>query len=182
MAGLSIAAMCSRILCNYRLFRRVLAPTQGKSTIDQHSLIEKKVPIFPPFDKGGQGDFKMSKRVLLYNSKLKGIARNLRTNMTQSERMLWSRLRGKQLLGVQFYRQKPIGNYIVDFFAPRVKLVIEVDGSQHAEADHFRRDKQRDSYLADLGIRVMRFNSREVLKDTDSVVDLIYRSMEESLD
>jgi very-short-patch-repair endonuclease len=70
----------------------------------------------------------------------------------------------------------------VDFFAPRVKLVIEVDGSQHAEADHVRRDKQRDSYLADLGIRVMRLNSRAVLKNTDSVVELIYRSVEESLD
>jgi very-short-patch-repair endonuclease len=124
----------------------------------------------------------MPKRALLYNSKLKEAARHLRADMTESERMLWSRLRGKQLLGVQFYRQKPIGNYIVDFFAPRVKLAIEVDGSQHAEADHVRRDKQRDSYLADLGIRVMRLNSREVLKNTDSVIDLIYRSVEESLD
>ena len=124
----------------------------------------------------------MSKQVLLYNGKLKEFARYLRKNMTKSEQILWSRLRGKQLLGAQFYRQKPLGNFIVDFFAPRAKLVVEVDGSQHAENDHAMKDKQRDECLASLGIRVLRLNSREVLKDTDSVVDLIYRVMEERLD
>jgi len=123
----------------------------------------------------------VSKQALLYNGKLKEFARYLRKNMTKSEQILWSRLRGKQLLATQFYRQKPLGNFIVDFFAPRAKLVVEVDGSQHAENDHPMKDKQRDEYLASLGIRVLRLNSREVLKDTDSVVDLIYRVMEERL-
>ena len=123
----------------------------------------------------------MQKRFLLYDGKLKNSARYLRKNMTESERELWSRVRAKQLLGVQFYRQKPIGNFIVDFFAPKAKLVVEVDGSQHAEEDDRTRDKLRDEYLASRGIRVLRSNSREVLKNTDSVVNSIYRFIEERL-
>ena len=60
--------------------------------------------------------------------------------MTDSENVLWLRLRRKQLLGVQFYHQKPIGNYVVDFFAPRARLVVEVDGSQHMEDPLVRAD------------------------------------------
>jgi len=97
--------------------------------------------------------------------------------MTDSEQILWSRLRGKQLLGVQFYRQKPIGNCIVDFFAPRTKLVVEVDGSQHMEGDHAGKDRRRDGYLASLGLQVLRFDSRQVLQETDAVVDVIFRRM-----
>ena len=123
----------------------------------------------------------MKRRILLYNGKLKNRARVLRKNMTESERELWSRLRGKQLLGVQFYRQKPIGNFIVDFFAPKAKLVVEVDGSQHAEEDNRSRDKHLDEYLASRGFKVLRFNSREVLNRTDSVVNSIYRSIGERL-
>lgn len=117
--------------------------------------------------------------MLPYNGNLKHHARRLRRNMTDSEQVLWSRLRGKQILGVQFYRQKPIGDCIVDFFAPRTKLVVEVDGSQHMEADHARKDKRRDAYLASLGLRVLRFNSRQVLQETDAVVEVIFRTMEE---
>jgi very-short-patch-repair endonuclease len=124
----------------------------------------------------------MPKNVLPYDSKLKGPARNLRKNTTESERALWSRLRGKQLLGVQFYRQKPLGNYIVDFFAPTAKLVIEVDGSQHLQEENSDKDRKRDKYLASLGIRVVRFDSRTVLKDTDSLVHFIYRVIAERLE
>ena len=74
--------------------------------------------------------------MLQYNPNLKQIARRLRRETTESERMLWSHLRRRQLLDVQFYRQKPIGNYIVDFYAPKARLVIEVDGSQHLEEIH----------------------------------------------
>ena len=124
----------------------------------------------------------MPKQILKYNRNLKNTARHLRKDMTKSEQALWSRLRGKQLLGVQFYRQKPIGNYIVDFFAPKGKLVVEVDGSQHAEEDHAAKDKRRDDYLANLGIYVLRFNSREVLKDSDGVVERIYQRLAERLE
>ena len=123
----------------------------------------------------------MSKRIIQYNTKLKNTARTLRKDMTESERVLWARLRGKQILRVQFYRQKPIGNYIVDFFAPKIKLVIEVDGSQHMEKSNSKRDKERDTYLAGLSIKVLRFNSREVLKYTDEVVEVIFQAMEKRL-
>jgi very-short-patch-repair endonuclease len=123
----------------------------------------------------------MPKRVLSYDGKLKSPSRGLRKNMTKSEQALWSRLRGKQLLGVQFYRQKPLGNYIVDFFAPKVKLVVEVDGSQHLEETNSVKDNERDDYLDSLGICVVRFDSRKVLKDTDSVVDFIFSTMQERL-
>jgi very-short-patch-repair endonuclease len=86
-------------------------------------------------------------------------------------------LPGKQLAGVQFYRQKPIGNYIVDFYAPKAKLVIEIDGSQHLEAPQVEKDRERDEYLGRVGLMVLRFNSRQVLKETEAVVELIYQTI-----
>ena len=120
--------------------------------------------------------------MLRYKARLKPKARQLRKHMTDSERVLWSRLRGRQLLKVQFYRQKPIGEYIVDFYAPRAKLVVEVDGSQHMHTKQAEKDNLRDAYLAAVGLRVVRFNSREVLKETDAVVEVIHRTIAERLD
>jgi very-short-patch-repair endonuclease len=84
--------------------------------------------------------------MLKYSPKLKANARQLRQNLTDSERVLWRRLRGKQLANVQFYRQKPIGPYIVDFYAPKAKLIIEIDGSQHFEEPQAEKDRERDAY------------------------------------
>ena len=119
--------------------------------------------------------------MLKYSAHLKNTARQLRKNPTDSEAALLSRLRNKQLLGIQFYRQKPIGEYVVDFYAPRVKLVVEVDGSQHMENGHALKDGNRDKYLASLGLKVLRFNSREALKGIDTVVGEIYRVVAEKL-
>jgi very-short-patch-repair endonuclease len=119
--------------------------------------------------------------MLRYNAHLKDKARQLRKNVTDSERALWARLRNKQLLGVQFYRQKPIGEHIVDFSAPKAKLVVEVDGSQHMQGDNAQKDRSRDEYLASLGLMVLRFNSREVLEESDAVVEVICQIMTESL-
>jgi very-short-patch-repair endonuclease len=94
--------------------------------------------------------------------------------MTISERTLWSRLRGKQVGGIQFYRQKPIGSYIVDFYGPRDKLVIEIDGSQHLKKQAAEKDRVRDDFMENAGLKVLRFNSREVLVDTDAVVEMIH--------
>lgn len=69
--------------------------------------------------------------MLKYNATLKPYARRLRGEMTDAEQKLWSRLRRRQIGSVQFYRQKPLGGYIVDFYAPAIRLVVEVDGSQH---------------------------------------------------
>jgi very-short-patch-repair endonuclease len=120
--------------------------------------------------------------MLKYNTNLKDKACHLRKNLTDSEKALWSRLRNKQLLGIQFYRQKPIGELIVDFFAPMAKLAVEVDGSQHMVGDHVQKDRIRDGYLASLGLKVLRFNSREVLKESDAVVEAIYRMVAGQLD
>ena len=94
--------------------------------------------------------------------------------MTNSEQMLWAHLRRKQLLGVQFYRQKPIGNHIVDFYSPKVKLVIEVDGSQHFEPNHAQKDLARKKYLQTQGLLVLRFDNLQVLQKTDEVMGKIY--------
>ena len=111
--------------------------------------------------------------MLKYNTSLKQPARQLRSDMTDAERLLWSRLRGKQILGVQFYRQKPLGPYIVDFHAPAAKLVVEVDGSQHFEEAGQVKDRRRDTYLETLGLRVLRFDNLQVLKETEAVLETI---------
>jgi very-short-patch-repair endonuclease len=115
--------------------------------------------------------------MLRYNAKLKEPARILRTHLTDSEQMLWSRLRRKQLLGVQFYRQKPLGQYIVDFYAPSIRLVVEVDGSQHFAVEQAAYDSQRTAYLESQGLRVLRFTNLEVLQETEAVVETIYEAV-----
>ena len=108
-----------------------------------------------------------------YNPKLKVSSRSLRTNMTDAEQMLWYRIRRKQIHGVQFYRQKPLLAFVVDFYCPAAKLVIELDGSQHFEAEHQAKDQDRDAALASLGLRVLRFDNRQVLLETDAVLGVI---------
>jgi very-short-patch-repair endonuclease len=111
---------------------------------------------------------------LLYNNYLKPYARKLRSNLTDAELLLWSRIRRRQILDIQFYRQKSIGNFIVDFFAPKVRLVIEIDGSQHLEELHIEQDKNRDIYLKGLGLHILRFDNLQVLQSIDSVLEAIY--------
>ena len=117
--------------------------------------------------------------MLKYNHSLKPNARRLRTNMTDAEQRLWFKLRRKQVLNIQFYRQKPIGNYIVDFYAPAVKLVVEIDGGQHFEDEHQNRDEQRDAGLKKLGLHVLRFDNLQVLRETDAVLEAIIQVMEQ---
>lgn len=109
-----------------------------------------------------------------YNKTLKQFSRTLRSNMTDAEQHLWWRLRNKQLGGVQFYRQKPLLSFIVDFYCPRANLVVELDGAQHLEAEHQIKDAARDEELKKLGIKVLRFDDRQVLRETEAVVAVIY--------
>ena len=111
--------------------------------------------------------------MLPYNRNLKQYSRQLRENMTDAERHLWAKVRMKQLKGYQFYRQKPIGDYIVDFFCPMAKLVIEIDGSHHLVGEAIEYDRIRDDYLRSLGLRVLRFTNTDVLTNIESVVDSI---------
>ena len=111
--------------------------------------------------------------MLRYNKKLKEFSRILRKNMTDAERKLWYRIRMKQIKGFQFYRQRPIGDYIVDFYCPKAKLVIELDGGQHYLKTGEEKDIMRDNYLNRMGLKVLRFSDADVLRDIDSVLKKI---------
>ena len=131
------------------------------------------VEVCPPLGKGGWGDFPM----LPYNRRFKTKARSLRTTPTDAELRLGYRLRRKQILGVQFYRQKPIGNYIADFYAPAVKLVVELDGAQHLELGQAKYDAQRTRDLEQQGLKVLRFDDRQALLQTESVLEAIFQAV-----
>jgi very-short-patch-repair endonuclease len=92
---------------------------------------------------------------------------------TDAERALWSKIRLKQLNGYQFYRQKAIRNYIVDFYSAEAKLVIEVDGAQHYTDEILEKDKRRDKHLNNLGLKVLRFNDLDVLTNINGVIESI---------
>ncbi len=115
--------------------------------------------------------------MLPYNVNLKQLSRQLRKNMTDAEKHLWAKIRMKQLKGYQFYRQKPIGDYIVDFFCPKEKLVVEIDGSQHLSDEMAEYDRIRDEYLSSLGLRILRFTNTDIMTRIDGVI----KSIEEKI-
>ena len=115
--------------------------------------------------------------MLPYNKNLKKLARELRHNLTEAETFLWLRLRKRQLNGCQFYRQRIICNYIVDFYCPDAKLVIEIDGGQHYSEPGMVKDAVRDYHLADLGLTVLRFSAREVYENTEGVLERIFERL-----
>ena len=95
----------------------------------------------------------------------------LRKNLTDAERWLWQRLRNRELAGCKFRRQHPIGPFIVDFVSIEKKLVIEVDGGQHAEDSES--EAKRSKYLNRKGYRILRFWNNQVLQEGESVLDVI---------
>jgi len=115
--------------------------------------------------------------MLPYNKKLKNFARQLRNNMTDAEKKMWLNIRNKQLKGFQFYRQKIIGEYIVDFYCPKAKVVIELDGGQHYTDKGKQRDKERDKYLKKLELKVLRFSDRDSLKNQKGVLEEIWKNL-----
>ena len=120
---------------------------------------------------------KISDMRIYYNPKLKALSRELRKKGTLSEVLLWNTLKGKKIKGYQFMRQKPIGDYIVDFFCSKLKLVIEVDGISHndkSESDQIRQQK-----LESLGLSILRFYEWDVKKDMRAVVQVIENWIEE---
>ena len=101
-------------------------------------------------------------------------ARALRRSSPDAERALWHRLRDRQIEGAKFRRQRPISGYFADFACLESKLVIELDGGQHYAADAAEADARRTQELATLGFTVLRFSDREVLTETDAVVQAIH--------
>ncbi len=116
----------------------------------------------------------------LYNTNLKTTARELRKNMTPTEKLVWSAVRRKKLFDVQFYRQKTIGSYIVDFYAPAVSLVIKIDGAQHLQEESLEQDQFRDAVLKELGLRVLRFSNSQVNNSLPKVIEKIIIAIKEA--
>ena len=109
---------------------------------------------------------------LKYNKKLNVLARNLRNDSTLAEVLLWNQLKQRQMSGYRFLRQRPIGNYIVDFFCHKLKLVIEIDGESHTEKKET--DKIRQNYLEKIGLTVLRFGDYAVKTQMVGVLNKIY--------
>ena len=102
-------------------------------------------------------------------------AKSLRTNQTDAEQRLWYYLRAHRFMGMKFKRQKPVGNYIVDFVCFAPMLVVEIDGGQHAEQVVY--DRRRDTYLQGEGFTVLRFWNNQVLNETDAVLESIRQTL-----
>ncbi|MDQ2933013.1 MAG: DUF559 domain-containing protein [bacterium] len=108
--------------------------------------------------------------MLEYNAKLKTRSQRLRNNSTLSEVLLWNEIKHKKL-GYQFLRQKPIGHYIVDFYSPKLKLIIEVDGSSHDSKQEY--DRIRDGYLKSIGLKLLKFSDIDVKRNLNFVLETL---------
>ena len=117
----------------------------------------------------------MRRKIIPYNPKLKELARQLRKNMTLAEVLLWNRLKQKQILGYDFDRQRPIDEYIVDFYCKDLMLAIEIDGESHNQPEADTKDQRRQKRLEILGVRFLRFTDWEVKRDMDAVLQRIER-------
>lgn len=115
----------------------------------------------------------MKRKIIPYNPKLKQFAKELRNNATKAEIILWQKLKRDQMYGYDFHRQKPIDNYILDFFCYELMLGIEVDGYSHEFLEVYQKDKKKEAVMKRLGIYVLRFSDHQVLKDTENVIRAI---------
>ena len=111
------------------------------------------------------------RKIIPYNPELKELARDLRKNMTFSEVLLWNELKQKKILGYDFDRQRPVDNYIVDFYCKELSLAIEIDGSTHYYRDE--EDEIRQKNLEKLGVHFLRFDDIEIKKNMFNVLRVI---------
>ncbi len=116
------------------------------------------------------------RKIIPYNPKLKQLARNLRNHSTKSEVLLWNYLKGKQIKGYDFHRQKPIGNYIVDFFCNELSLAIEIDGESHYGNED--KDELRQNEIEKFGVTFLRFDESQIYYNLDGVVKSIEEFVE----
>ncbi|MCO6500475.1 MAG: endonuclease domain-containing protein [Vicingus serpentipes] len=115
----------------------------------------------------------MPRKIIPYNPKLKELAKKLRKNMTLGEVLLWNELKQKKMLGFDFDRQKPIDNYIVDFYCKDLQLAIEVDGDSHNFEEVDEKDVVRQQKLESLGVQFLRFDDIETKRDMNNVLRTI---------
>jgi len=116
--------------------------------------------------------------IIRYNKSLKSLASHLRSESTQSEISLWKYLKGKQL-AYRFIRQKPIGEYIVDFYCKELCLAIELDGFSHHINETIEKDEKKEAYLKSLQIDLLRFEDAEVINDIENVIVVIIDYIEQ---
>ena len=110
----------------------------------------------------------------LYNQKdLKEKRKELRSNSTSAEAVLWSMLKGKQIEGKRWRRQFSIGYYILDFYCPEIKLAVELDGNEHYTVIGKFNDERREEYLNSLGITIIRFENKDIWYSTEHVIETI---------
>ena len=111
--------------------------------------------------------------------KIFGRAKQLHRNMSPAEAKLWKHLRAHRMGNVHFRNQHAIGNFIVDFCAPRKKLIIELDGSQHLEQEEY--DEERTAYLKSKEYQVLRFWNNDVMDNIDDVLNAIWNVLREEI-
>jgi very-short-patch-repair endonuclease len=107
------------------------------------------------------------------NSSLRPLRRQLRMSLTPAEALLWKQLQNRQIAGRKFRRQHSIGPYVLDFYCPRENLAVELDGAAHDHERAVKRDEMRTRYLVSVGIRVVRFENRDVMSNMEGVLRMI---------
>ena len=128
---------------------------------------------------GGEGTSSAQHPKAPIPTALLDFARQLRRQSTDAEALLWRLLRGRQIASAKFRRQHSFSPYILDFYCHELKLAVELDGGQHNEEAGRRRDARRDAYLAEHGIRVLRFWNNDVFRETEAVLEAIYAAVVE---
>jgi very-short-patch-repair endonuclease len=108
----------------------------------------------------------------------KPLVKALRRHPTDAEKKLWRHLRNRQISGAKFRRQQPFGPYILDFYCAESKLAIELDGGQHSKLKGAAQDKQRDEYLKEEGVTVLRFWNNQLLCEFEGVIEMICTTLE----
>jgi very-short-patch-repair endonuclease len=109
------------------------------------------------------------------NSELKVKRQELRRNQTESEKLVWAKLRNRQLGGFKFFRQYSVGPYILDFYCPEIKIAMEIDGGQHEENKNY--DNQRTIYLRQKEIEVLRFWNNDVVHNIDGLLEEVMKNI-----
>ena len=155
----------------YHQWRSTLTPSpspEGRGEL-------KAVPPLPLGEGRGEGEKPKKKPAL--PEKLLTYARELRASQTDAEKLLWKLLRNRQIADTKFRRQHPLERYILDFYCHEKKLVIELDGSQHFEEKAKDYDQKRTEYLNQQGIKVLRFDNKQMLTETEAVLEMIYNEI-----
>ena len=112
----------------------------------------------------------------------KKLRQHLRNNMPRTEVLLWNRIKGKQILGYKIRRQYGVGNYVIDFYCPKLKLGIEIDGDSHFTVKGLNHDRIRNNYIAGKGIELLRVTTTEIYDNMDGVLEYIVREFQKRED